>query len=267
MPRRSVRAAEDHRNSWMKRSQYRTTASAGCAEYSAGKCAYRERFDVPPARRSRPSRSARSRPPGTPLSQYRGCARAAPLRVGPRHPPEVYGSVEFTSVPHRGESSSVIVVTAPTGVRERAGVFTGSHRDRDVLDRAPRRRRRPVLADAGGRDREQSLRGLRERLDPLLPQPPGRRPLIGRHRSVPDDHRGLPLERPGHPSGMFHRPQFGFIRAEVGLDRVIWSADYPFLGLAGVPRRTGPRARRPGEDHPRPRGAALRARGRGAGGK
>lgn len=31
---------------------------------------------------------------------------------------------------------------------------------------------------------------------------------------------------------MFHRPQFGFIRAAVGLDRVIWSADYPFLGLA-----------------------------------
>jgi predicted TIM-barrel fold metal-dependent hydrolase len=36
------------------------------------------------------------------------------------------------------------------------------------------------------------------------------------------------------PSGMFHRPQFDFIRAVVGLDRVIWSADYPFLHLDGT---------------------------------
>jgi predicted TIM-barrel fold metal-dependent hydrolase len=36
------------------------------------------------------------------------------------------------------------------------------------------------------------------------------------------------------PSGMFHRPQFDFVRAVVGLDRVIWSADYPFLHLDGT---------------------------------
>ncbi|MGW5383377.1 amidohydrolase family protein [Nocardia sp. NPDC003963] len=36
------------------------------------------------------------------------------------------------------------------------------------------------------------------------------------------------------PSGMFHRPQFDFIRAELGLDRVIWSTDFPFLHLGGV---------------------------------
>ncbi|SFW70807.1 amidohydrolase family protein [Amycolatopsis australiensis] len=36
------------------------------------------------------------------------------------------------------------------------------------------------------------------------------------------------------PSGMFHRPQFDFVRAVVGLDRVIWSADYPFLRLDGT---------------------------------
>ncbi|MBE1495927.1 putative TIM-barrel fold metal-dependent hydrolase [Amycolatopsis lexingtonensis] len=36
------------------------------------------------------------------------------------------------------------------------------------------------------------------------------------------------------PSGMFHRPQFDFVRAVVGLDRVIWSTDYPFLHLDGT---------------------------------
>ncbi len=36
------------------------------------------------------------------------------------------------------------------------------------------------------------------------------------------------------PSGMFHRPQFDFVRAVVGLDRLIWSVDYPFLRLDGT---------------------------------
>ncbi|TVT60223.1 amidohydrolase [Amycolatopsis rhizosphaerae] len=36
------------------------------------------------------------------------------------------------------------------------------------------------------------------------------------------------------PSGMFHRPQFDFIRAVIGLDRLIWSVDYPFLHLDGT---------------------------------
>ncbi|MBB2748849.1 UNVERIFIED_ORG: putative TIM-barrel fold metal-dependent hydrolase [Microbispora rosea subsp. rosea] len=36
------------------------------------------------------------------------------------------------------------------------------------------------------------------------------------------------------PSGMFHRPQFDFVRAVVGLDRLVWSVDYPFLHLDGT---------------------------------
>ncbi|GAA3089295.1 amidohydrolase family protein [Nonomuraea salmonea] len=36
------------------------------------------------------------------------------------------------------------------------------------------------------------------------------------------------------PSGMYQRPQFDFVRAVVGLDRVIWSVDYPFLRLDGT---------------------------------
>ncbi|WP_290060757.1 amidohydrolase family protein [Amycolatopsis solani] len=36
------------------------------------------------------------------------------------------------------------------------------------------------------------------------------------------------------PSGMFDRPHFDFVRAVVGLDRVIWSTDYPFLHLDGT---------------------------------
>ncbi|MEV4805621.1 amidohydrolase family protein [Nonomuraea sp. NPDC049421] len=36
------------------------------------------------------------------------------------------------------------------------------------------------------------------------------------------------------PSGMYQRPQFDFVRAVVGLDRLIWSVDYPFLRLDGT---------------------------------
>lgn len=36
------------------------------------------------------------------------------------------------------------------------------------------------------------------------------------------------------PSGMYHRPQFDFVRAVVGLDRVIWATDFPFLHLDGT---------------------------------
>ncbi|GIL26233.1 amidohydrolase family protein [Actinocatenispora comari] len=36
------------------------------------------------------------------------------------------------------------------------------------------------------------------------------------------------------PSGMFHRPQFDFVRTVIGLDRVIWSTDYPFVRLEGT---------------------------------
>lgn len=36
------------------------------------------------------------------------------------------------------------------------------------------------------------------------------------------------------PSGLFHRPHFEFIRDVVGLDRVIWSVDYPYLTLDGT---------------------------------
>ncbi|MFE0416066.1 amidohydrolase family protein [Streptomyces tendae] len=37
------------------------------------------------------------------------------------------------------------------------------------------------------------------------------------------------------PSGMEHRAEFDFVRATVGLDRVIWSTDHPFLQLGNVP--------------------------------
>jgi predicted TIM-barrel fold metal-dependent hydrolase len=33
---------------------------------------------------------------------------------------------------------------------------------------------------------------------------------------------------------MFHRPQFDFVRTVIGLDRVIWSTDYPFVQLEGT---------------------------------
>ncbi|GLY77191.1 amidohydrolase family protein [Actinoallomurus iriomotensis] len=37
------------------------------------------------------------------------------------------------------------------------------------------------------------------------------------------------------PSGMEHHAEFEFVRSTVGLDRVIWSTDYPFLQLGKVP--------------------------------
>ncbi|WP_020496046.1 amidohydrolase family protein [Sciscionella marina] len=36
------------------------------------------------------------------------------------------------------------------------------------------------------------------------------------------------------PSGMFHRAHFEFIRETLGLDRLIWSVDYPYLTLDGT---------------------------------
>ncbi|HZA12278.1 amidohydrolase family protein [Mycobacterium sp.] len=36
------------------------------------------------------------------------------------------------------------------------------------------------------------------------------------------------------PSGMFYRPQFEFIREVIGVDRLIWSVDYPYLTLDGT---------------------------------
>ncbi|WP_226361584.1 amidohydrolase family protein [Pseudonocardia sp. ICBG1142] len=36
------------------------------------------------------------------------------------------------------------------------------------------------------------------------------------------------------PSGMYHRPQFDYVREVVGIDRIIWSTDYPFLHLDGT---------------------------------
>ena len=36
------------------------------------------------------------------------------------------------------------------------------------------------------------------------------------------------------PSGMFYRPNFEFIRDVIGLDRLIWSVDYPYLSLDGT---------------------------------
>ncbi len=36
------------------------------------------------------------------------------------------------------------------------------------------------------------------------------------------------------PSGMFHRAHFEFLRETIGLDRLIWSVDYPYLTLDGT---------------------------------
>jgi predicted TIM-barrel fold metal-dependent hydrolase len=36
------------------------------------------------------------------------------------------------------------------------------------------------------------------------------------------------------PSGMFYEPHFDFIRAVVGIDRLIWAVDYPYLSLDGT---------------------------------
>ena len=36
------------------------------------------------------------------------------------------------------------------------------------------------------------------------------------------------------PSGMYHRSQFDYVRDVVGIDRIIWSTDYPFLHLDGT---------------------------------
>jgi len=36
------------------------------------------------------------------------------------------------------------------------------------------------------------------------------------------------------PSGMFYLPHFEFIRETIGIDRIIWSVDYPYLTLDGT---------------------------------
>lgn len=36
------------------------------------------------------------------------------------------------------------------------------------------------------------------------------------------------------PSGIFDKAHFNFVRTTVGLDRIVWSVDYPFLGLDGT---------------------------------
>ncbi len=36
------------------------------------------------------------------------------------------------------------------------------------------------------------------------------------------------------PSGMFYEPHFDFIRNVVGIDRLIWAVDYPYLSLDGT---------------------------------
>jgi uncharacterized protein len=36
------------------------------------------------------------------------------------------------------------------------------------------------------------------------------------------------------PSGMFYRPHFDFIREVIGIDRLIWAVDYPYLTLDGT---------------------------------
>lgn len=65
-----------------------------------------------------------------------------------------------------------------------------------------------------------------QRLDDMLPPR-----LTGLGASISETYRNHVWVT---PSGMFYQPQFEFIRNVIGLDRVIWAVDYPFLTLNGT---------------------------------
>lgn len=66
------------------------------------------------------------------------------------------------------------------------------------------------------------------RLDDVMPQN-----ITGLSTTITDAYRGHVWIT---PSGMFYEPQFEFIAQTIGLDRVIWSVDYPYLTLDGTRR-------------------------------
>lgn len=67
-----------------------------------------------------------------------------------------------------------------------------------------------------------------QRLDDVMPPS-----VTGLSSSITDTFRNHVWVT---PSGMFHGPHFEFIRSIIGLDRVIWSVDYPYLSLDGTRR-------------------------------
>jgi predicted TIM-barrel fold metal-dependent hydrolase len=65
-----------------------------------------------------------------------------------------------------------------------------------------------------------------QRLDDLIP-----RSVTGLSTTIAETFRNNVWVTPG---GMFYRPQFEFIRSVLGIDRLIWAVDYPYLTLDGT---------------------------------
>jgi len=65
-----------------------------------------------------------------------------------------------------------------------------------------------------------------QRLDDVLPPN-----LTGLSTTITETYRSHVWVT---PSGMFYEPHFEFIRRVVGIDRLIWSVDYPYLTLDGT---------------------------------
>lgn len=65
-----------------------------------------------------------------------------------------------------------------------------------------------------------------QRLDDVLP--PG---VTGLSTTITDTYRNHVWVT---PSGMFYEPHFEFIRTVIGIDRLIWAVDYPYLSLDGT---------------------------------
>ncbi len=67
-----------------------------------------------------------------------------------------------------------------------------------------------------------------QRLDDMIPQE-----VSGLSRSITDTFKQHVYVT---PSGMLNLPHFEFIRSVVGVDRILYSVDYPYLTLAGARR-------------------------------
>lgn len=65
-----------------------------------------------------------------------------------------------------------------------------------------------------------------QRLDQVLPSS-----LTGLQQTISDTFRRNVWVA---PSGIFHKAHFNFVREVVGLDRIVWAVDYPYLELEGT---------------------------------
>jgi predicted TIM-barrel fold metal-dependent hydrolase len=65
-----------------------------------------------------------------------------------------------------------------------------------------------------------------QRIDDVLPPT-----VTGLSTTVTDTYRNRVWVT---PSGMFYEPHFEFIRSVIGIDRLIWAVDYPYLTLDGT---------------------------------